>query len=336
MKEPRNLRRIAIFVLEYLVGAAILYWLFHRELLDLSPLRTVSLPLAAGGIALSLLMLYLASLRVRLLLSEQGIALSVARCFLFNCLGIFYSLFLPGGISGDAARAYYLVREVGHTRAALVGSLILDRVLGLLAMIGLGTVSSAFLVSSLPWLLPYFIALCVLFLGGVAFVAYLFMADVKPASGRERNFVVRAYEVAHNFLVRLNISGHSKRTLAYAAGLSVVIHSLSIFLIYVCARHASSGLGLLGVFSVGPFGLLANAIPISPGGLGVGEQSFEFLFRLAGAKNGASSFLMARVFFYCPALIGAGVAAVYFLRLHHLVKLARSRPAPEARRDESA
>lgn len=333
MKQPRRLRRIAVFVLEYLVGAAILYWLFHRELLDLSPLRSLSLPLAVAGIAISLAMLYLASLRVRSLLREQGIALSVTRCFLFNCLGIFYSLFLPGGFSGDAARAYYLVREVGHTRTALVGSLILDRVLGLLAMIGLGTVSSAFLVSSLPWLLPYFAALCVLFLLGVAFLAYLFMADVKPASGAERNIVVRAYGIAHNFLVRLNISGHSKGTLAYAAGLSLVIHCMSIFLIYVCARHAAAGLGLLGVFSVGPFGLLANAIPISPGGLGVGEQSFEFLFRLAGAKNGASSFLMARLFLYCPAVIGAAVAAVYFLRLHHLVKLARPRPDGE-RRDE--
>lgn len=319
------IRRIVLFVLEYLVGAAMLYWLFHRELLDFSPLRTISMPLAATGVGISILMVLLASLRVRSLLHEQGIVLTVRRCFLFNCLGIFYSLFLPGGFSGDAARAYYLLREIRHNRTALVGSLILDRVLGLLAMIGLGTASSALLVSSIPWLMPYFLALCVLFLSGVAFVVYLFMADAKPRSVRAAGFLVRAFETVHNLVVRLNISGHSRATLAYCAGLSVAIHALAVFLVYLCATQANSGLGLLGVFSVGPFGLLANAIPISPGGLGVGEQSFEFLFRLLGARNGASSFLMARLFLYSPALIGAIVAAIFFLRLHRLANLGNSR-----------
>jgi uncharacterized membrane protein YbhN (UPF0104 family) len=205
-----------------------------------------------------------------------------------------------------------------------VGSLSLDRVLGLLAMIGLGTASSALLVSSIPWLMPYFLALCVVFLAGVAFVAYLFMADTKPTRDRDAGFLVRAFETAHNLVVRLNISGHSKTTLAYGAGLSLAIHALAVFLIYICATHANSGLGLLGVFSAGPFGLLANAIPISPGGLGVGEQSFEFLFRLLGARNGASSFLTARLFLYSPALIGAVVAAIFFLRLHRLARLGSS------------
>ena len=321
MSRKDTARRVAIFVLEYAVGAAILYWLFHRELLDLRPLRTITPSLAAGGVAISLAMVYLASLRVRALLRDQGIAITVRRCFFFNCLGIFYSLFLPGGFSGDAARAYYLLREIGHNRAALVGSLILDRILGLLAMIGLGTISSAFLISSIPWLMPYFIALTLVFLAGLGFLAYLLMADVRPRGNARRGLAARAYDAVHNLVARLNVSGHSRRTLARAAALSVVIHCLSIFLIYLCSRHADSGLGLLGVFSVAPFGLLANAVPISPGGLGVGEQSFEFLYRLAGAKGGASSFLTARLFLYSPAVIGAVVAAIFFLRLHKIVKL---------------
>ena len=107
--------------------------------------------------------------------------------------------------------------------------------------------------------------------------------------------------------------------------LSVVIHSLSIFLIFLCSRHNDSGLGLLGVYSVAPFGLLANALPISPGGLGVGEQSFELLYRLVGARNGASSFLTARFFIYSPALLGALVAATLFLRLHKMALFQGSR-----------
>ena len=321
----RSLRRAALFVLEYAVGAAIIYWLWHRELLDLTPLRTIPATLAATGVALSLAMVYLASLRLKFLLRDQGISISARRCFFFNCLSIFYSMFLPGGFSGDAARAYYLLREIGHNRAGLVGSLLLDRILGLLAMIGLGTVSSAFLVMGNPWLMKQFLALVALFAIGVAGLAWLLYIERKPPKEGSSNVMVRVYDFVHNLVARLNISAHSRKTLLYTMLLSVAIHSLSIFLIFLCSQHNDSGLGVLGVYSVAPFGLLANAVPISPGGLGVGEQTFEFLYHLVGARNGASSFLTARLFIYSPAVIGALVAATLFLRLHKLGLLPGSR-----------
>jgi uncharacterized membrane protein YbhN (UPF0104 family) len=35
------------------------------------------------------------------------------------------------------------------------------------------------------------------------------------------------------------------------------------------------------------FGFFANALPVTPGGLGVGETAFDTLFRFAGATTGA-------------------------------------------------
>ena len=322
---PRRLWRSALFVLEYLVGGAIIYWLWHKDILDLAPLRTIPASLVVAGIAFALAMVYLASLRLKFLLRDQDIRITARRCFFFNCLSIFYSMFLPGGFSGDAARAYYLLREIGHNRAGLVGSLILDRLLGLLAMVGLGTVSSAFLVLGNPWLFGYFLNLLAVFAIGLAGVGWLLYIERRPPKPGSSNVMVRLYDFIHNLVARLNISAHSRKTLAYAMVLSVVIHSLSIFLIFLCSRHNDSGLGLLGVYSVAPFGLLANALPISPGGLGVGEQSFELLYRLVGARNGASSFLTARFFIYSPALLGALVAATLFLRLHKMALFQGSR-----------
>lgn len=321
MRDPGKARRVALFILEYLVGAAILYWLLHRQVLDVSPLRSIPFSLVAIGIGLALAMNYLASVRLKLLLRDHGIAITVRRCFVFNCMAIFYSMFLPGGLSGDAARAYYLIREIGHKRAALLGSLLLDRILGLLAMIGLGTASSAFLVISNPWLFRYFMYLAGLFLAGLAVLGYLLIAERKPTDQRPRNALVRAYHLVHNLLARLDVAAHSRPTLLGAVVLSIAIHCVSILLIYLCSVHNAAGLDLLGVLSVGPFGLLANAIPISPGGLGVGEQSFEFLYKLVGGTNGASSFLTARLFLYSPAILGGVVAAAFFLRLRRLSAL---------------
>lgn len=39
-----------------------------------------------------------------------------------------------------------------------------------------------------------------------------------------------------------------------------------------------------------PLGILTTAIPISPGGLGLGHVAFENLFQLIGLKNGANVF----------------------------------------------
>ena len=58
------------------------------------------------------------------------------------------------------------------------------------------------------------------------------------------------------------------------------------------------------VFVATPIGLLVNAVPLSPGGLGIGENAFEILYRAIGGQNGAISFLLARVVLYSPALIG--------------------------------
>jgi len=85
---------------------------------------------------------------------------------------------------------------------------------------------------------------------------------------------------------------------------SMVIHLLAVGLIYICSVYASAGLDFLRVFVATPIGLLVNAIPLSPGGLGIGENAFELLYKTIGGRNGATSFLLARVFLYSPALIG--------------------------------
>lgn len=305
-------------IAEYSLGAGIVYWLYRSNVLDIRPLQAITLSLAAKGLLLAFAMVYLSSLRLQWLLRDQHIHISVFRCFVFNCLGIFYSLFLPGGVSGDAAKAYYLLRHVEVGKTALLGSLILDRLLGMLAMIGLGLVSSVFIVASKQELLPYFAAFTAIFVLIAALLWILLKTEVGVISDKHNSPISRVYVAFRNLLARLRLSQYSSHTLVIASILSVLIHGLAILLIYLCSVHSQSNLDFMAVFSVGPFGLLANAIPISPGGLGVGEQSFEFLYKLVGGANGASSFLASRLFLYSPAMIGGLFAAFLFLRLHRI------------------
>ena len=53
-----------------------------------------------------------------------------------------------------------------------------------------------------------------------------------------------------------------------------------------------------------PLGYMANALPITPGGLGVGEAVLESLFVMAGLRGGAETILGWRLIMMVISLLG--------------------------------
>ena len=63
------------------------------------------------------------------------------------------------------------------------------------------------------------------------------------------------------------------------------------------------------------FGLFANALPLTPGGLGVGEAAFDGLFHLVGIDGGARLLLLWRLGLL-PVCLAGGV--LYMIGIRHL------------------
>ena len=82
------------------------------------------------------------SFRWHELLKAVGIQLGVGRVFVLNMVGSFYNTFIPGTTGGDLLKAYYASKHTPH-RAHAVVSVVYDRVIGLIALIILGGVLSA-------------------------------------------------------------------------------------------------------------------------------------------------------------------------------------------------
>jgi uncharacterized protein (TIRG00374 family) len=118
------------------------------------------------------------------------------------------------------------------------------------------------------------------------------------------SFVDRAWSKVTRMVASLRIHEYPPRVLVFVVLQSMVIHLLLVALVYICSVHSGSGLDFLRVFVATPVGILVNAIPLSPGGLGIGENAFELLYKMIGGTNGGTSFLLVRVFMYSPALIG--------------------------------
>ncbi len=77
------------------------------------------------------------SVRWHWLLRLLDIQIPLARAFTINMVGAFYNTFMPGSTGGDLLKAYYAAKQTTH-RTRAVMSVIIDRALGLLALVILG------------------------------------------------------------------------------------------------------------------------------------------------------------------------------------------------------
>jgi len=306
-------------MLRYLLGAAIIYWLLQNQTLDWSHISTLTLPFVLFAIILISLQLVLSAFRVRLLLHGHGIEAALSQCVKFNAVGIFYSTFMPGGVSGDVARAYFFWREYPEaSKASLAGALFLDRLYGLATLIFIGLLAATFLLSIDGSMLNYVVVGWVLLIGGVGCYIWLgrnlLFDDGEIPKGRLASFSF----MLRKFFSKIQLENYELSTIWLVLLLSACIHIAAIVTIYLFSIHVLSGLSIIQVAAVSPVGLLVNALPLSPGGIGVGEKSFDMLFGLLGGFNGGNAFLIARVFLYSPALIGGAIILVAFLKAHKL------------------
>lgn len=303
---PHGAKRVALFFLKYVVGIALIVWMVWTGKLDPSVLRDLPPSLLVQGLALTGVLTFLGSLRILYILRSRGMQAGAWQCFLYNCAGILYSSFLPGGISGDAVRAYLFMKAIPDHRLAILGAMVLDRVLGLVSMVFLGLVAALYMAINVAYIRPYlagFAAIFAALIGGVALLHFIGGRHRHDESAPEA-FVDRAWTRVKRTVASLRIHEYAPRVLVFVVLQSMVIHVLVVVLVYMCSIYSASGLDFLRVFVATPVGLLINAVPLSPGGLGIGENAFELLYKMVGGANGGTSFLLARVFMYSPALIG--------------------------------
>ncbi|MCD6364545.1 MAG: flippase-like domain-containing protein, partial [Planctomycetes bacterium] len=101
--------------------------------------------------------------------------------------------------------------------------------------------------------------------------------------------------------------GHP-RVLAVAIGLFMTNHVLVIvtFLAAACATGAELPFGWH--FLLAPPAMVLNAVPLTPGGLGITEGGFSFLYEMVGSSSGAEIALLGRAVQYAAFAAGGGIA----------------------------
>ncbi len=131
-----NLRKRGITFLKILVSAVLLYFIFTKiQLQDVLTILKKTHPLyLLIAFLFFTISKALSALRLNLYLHQLKVFLTQASNIRLYLLGMFYNLFLPGGIGGDAYKGYIIKKKFDVPAKKVISVLVLDRLSGLLLL----------------------------------------------------------------------------------------------------------------------------------------------------------------------------------------------------------
>jgi uncharacterized membrane protein YbhN (UPF0104 family) len=248
------------------------------------------------------------SIRASLLFRNARLSLALGSSFQLNLIGFLFSTFLPGAAGGDIAKLMYATRQNYGRRAEVATVLILDRFVGLFSLVLLPILFAPFFLNLLRSLsvlrrLLYLDALLAgLMIVCVALVT--FSASTRSWVARSLSTWPTIKDLAVRVLDAIALQGKAQSTLLFAFLLSLLAN-LALIVVTALGLYAMNPLSFSTRLAlVAPIGHLVNSLPLTPGGIGVGETAFNTLFKLTGISGGAEALLCVRLWNILVGLLG--------------------------------
>ena len=303
-------RRVLLMLLRIAIGAGLLAYLAKSGVIDVRALSKLFTSWRITLTAVTLLLVDSALMSVRLswLFRPQGLNLRFGTSLKLALVGFFFSTFLPGAAGGDLSKLFYTTRGSGGRRIEIMTVVLLDRAIGLFSLLLLPLIFAPMFTQTLRSefaLRGLLLTLGLLALGvAVGFFLCLFsdpFISCLPSGVRNRlttNRVIRQ--------VRGAIAKYRKNLsiLCAAVGLSLLANLSLVFVTMLGAAALALVSWTPRMFLVIPIGHIVNSLPLTPGGLGVGETAFSALFNLLGLRGGAEALLCTRIWMAMIGLIG--------------------------------
>lgn len=324
MKVQSRLTRGLVGALKFLIAAAMLYLLVYFQLVDLSVLASFRHHIGTAVVVMVVVFLSYAtaSLRWWLLFRIQGFQLSYRQVFNANYLGAFSLVFVPGA-GGEAVRMMLAMRLAASERARAALTVFGDRVLAIATLSMWAAGATAAKWASLPAAMrPLGMAMLAapvaIVLVSVAMMQIAARVEL-PVPGAAGRLRTRLMLLARSSIEFFAILRANPRGAVCAAAASFLTTGLVLSNILMVAHaYALPYLTLGDYLFAAPVAMVINTIPLSPGGIGVGEAAFDRLCNwLAGASDPvpyATIYLTYRIL----AIIVAAYGVVPLLNVRRL------------------
>ena len=219
------------------------------------------------------------------LLRSSGVNIRLRETVRLHLVGLFFSGFLPGGTGGDLVKGYSLLKGRPKAEgAAALGTLVVDRIVGLFGLVGVAALATALnirLWKDSP-LLTAQSAIILAIAGGAVMVTAAYLS---PWS-LPWKLPAKAQGFWSQLASALTAFRKAPGVFLGTIALSMAVHFCLICIFALCARSLDVGLPFRTHAYVAPVLTFVNGIPVSPAGLGIGEAAGMVVYKAVGATHG--------------------------------------------------
>ena len=203
----------------------------------------------------------------------------------FGWIGLFFSNVLPGATGGDVIKAVYIVRRCSGDKVRAVVSIVVDRILGVLSLLFVGSLASLLAMDRFPvfastmWLTGLgTLCFCLLLISPGLRALLRFDALVSRLPQRVGGIVTELDQAVLHY--RGHLVGIGGWILA-----SPAIYTLFVGSYYCMSQALGVGIALTDLFFIVPVASVIQGIPIAPAGWGIGEAAYGALIGKFGAAT---------------------------------------------------
>jgi uncharacterized protein (TIRG00374 family) len=316
------LRRRLGLILRAVVSLLAVWWVVRSN--DWSKVwhnaRTMDFAWLLIGMVCFVPTLLVVSWRWRLLLRVHDVHMRLWRVFELNMIGQFFSTVGVGTTGGDVFKIFYVTRAVPEKKTAVAFTVIVDRVVGLLALLLFGVTLS---FTKLPLLLStgntrtftmtfYFFA--------VAGAAGAVVASLSPFFLKHRALVSLIDRLPFAHRSRKLVAAFEKTARAFGTNMVALLVSIpshmSVTLMGYCVLRAMDlHPDILAFCSIIAIVNMLIAMPVSISGIGVRESLFTWFFALLGI-HGDKAVTFSLTYFALTILWSLAGGPFYFLYRH--------------------
>ena len=250
--------------------------------------------------------LLFAALRWRLILFDAEVKFSFFQAYRTYLRGLFYNIFLPGVIGGDAVRIGICYNQSKCKISTATYSVILERVLGVISLFFFILLAFCFFSQNLFSALAFRMVISILIISIIVIISFFVFFAARKIWGKcfskEDTSKVRKFFFDGFQSLKL-LKGKS---LVLVLILSSLFQLMDIFVSYILSRALGINLGFSVFFTIIPLVYLVTILPISLGGLGVREGAFAFLLAKFGVSASVAITLSFLIYFNRVLLAGIG------------------------------
>lgn len=315
-------RKLVTIALKLAFAAGLIIWIVQRGGLDPKALAIALEPkafLLLGGLVFA--QIWINNWRWLVLLRGQGFATSQRQTLPLSLIGLFFNYAMPGSVGGDLIKGYYLTRDFPDKKVAAAVSVLMDRLIGFFVMVFSASLTILAFRDRLdhdPRLMAIGTGTVLITLGFILVLGFSLSRRLQmplKAAARvlswflPRKLFRRVYRVFRDIYYAMHSYRYRLGDLAKTFVLSVIGQSFVVGFFYTTAVLLGEGDIPLSVFWFCiPLGLVVQAVPIAPAGVGVGQAVFFFLFQAILQKPtqvGTVAVTLIQVFQFAIGLIGA-------------------------------